>query len=130
VKGAVLQAMGMGMDAPPDVTQCLRHYGVALSESYTEEKHVDGAQHAFISKVDKRTWIPGRLIWAARKGDVILSKIPLTRSIAFSFIFASRNELEKGYVGRVAFVASDMDMPPSHLSGFGDGMVSHLLHSI
>ena len=117
VKGAVLAGMGIGMDMPPKVKQCPRHYGISVAEHYSEQTVRD--------RFDGNQMVPLQLIWLVRKGDVILPSSPIESKFGIKCRFTAKLLDKKGVI-RVSFVATVMDNPPSTLSDLPRGM-AHLL---
>ncbi|KAF1808248.1 hypothetical protein P152DRAFT_485607 [Eremomyces bilateralis CBS 781.70] len=120
VQGALLKGMGIGSEVATKVEFCPRHYGICLSEFYEDwrPEHDDGK--AVNDRFHLRKLIPGQIIWAAKRGDVIIPGSPIKSSIPIEG-HTSKNQHKKGYELSVTFVATTLPEAPANISELKNG---------
>jgi hypothetical protein len=114
VRGAVLKGVGLGSSMAEHVKICPRHYGVCVSERFTQHLHLD--EETVVDRLQGYVMVTEQFVWLVRKGDLIPSDEPITATYDVYCVFESRDITSKRVV-RISFVASAADEPPSKRTG-------------
>lgn len=118
VQGAVYKTMGVGSDVATKVGICPRHYGVCLSESYEEWRHLENAVHR--DRLNDREIVRDQIVWLVKRGDVILPDSPIKKSINLQG-HVTKTEHRRGMSIKVTFVATAAPEAPPNMAELKNG---------
>lgn len=111
VRGAVIQAMGKGIEGITKIQLCPRSYGIRLSQSF-DYRHDD--QAAVEDEFHGGHMVRDQAVWKVKKGDIVSPHEPLVRDETIHFRLSKRDRSSLENV-HVVFVATGVAEPPANL---------------